>query len=337
MKMYKILFLNSMIMGTLITISAYSWLSMWMGLEINLLSIIPLMNKHKNIYPSESAMKYFITQTMVSSIMLFSIILMSNKSEFIPLNLEFSLILMLNSAILTKMGAAPFHFWFPEVMEGLNWINCFLILTWQKIAPMIIFMYNCNMMSFTTWIIIISSVIGSIMGLNQISLRKILTYSSINHISWMLASMLNSQMIWIIYFLIYSIISLNIVMIFFLWNIFFINQLINLINYNLLIKLTFNLNFLSLGGLPPFLGFFPKWMTIYTLNSNNFFMISLILIIFTLITLFYYLRITFSSFLILNEEFLKPLSIYMNNFILMFFNFISLFGLLICTQIFSFY
>nr|YP_009971747.1 NADH dehydrogenase subunit 2 [Cucujus mniszechi]QNG56457.1 NADH dehydrogenase subunit 2 [Cucujus mniszechi] len=337
MKMYKILFLNSMIMGTLITISAYSWMSMWMGLEINLLSIIPLLNKHKNIYPSESAMKYFITQTMASSIILFSVIMMSNKFEFIPQNLNFSLLLMMNSAILTKMGAAPFHFWFPEVMEGLNWFNCFLILTWQKIAPMIIYMYNCNMMNFTSWIIIISSVIGSIMGFNQISLRKILTYSSINHISWMLASMLNSQIIWLIYFLIYSIISFNIIIIFHKWNIFYINQLINIMNYNMMIKLTFNLNFLSLGGLPPFLGFLPKWMTIHNLISNNFFLLSLIMIIFTLLTLFYYLRITFSSILILNKEYTKNFSIHMNNFIILFSNIISLSGLLVCTQIFSFY
>nr|YP_006576004.1 NADH dehydrogenase subunit 2 [Cucujus clavipes]ACZ58542.1 NADH dehydrogenase subunit 2 [Cucujus clavipes] len=337
MKMYKIMFINSMIMGTLITISAYSWMSMWIGLEINLLSIIPLMNKYKNIFPSESAMKYFITQTMASSIMLFSIIMMSNKSEFIPQNLDFTLLLMMNSAILTKMGAAPFHFWFPEVMEGLNWFNCFLILTWQKIAPMIIFMYNCNLMIFTSWIIIISSLIGSILGLNQVSLRKILTYSSINHISWMLASMLNSQMIWLMYFLVYTIISFNIITIFYLWNIYFINQLINIMNYNLMIKLTFNLNFLSLGGLPPFLGFLPKWMTIHNLISNNFFIISLILIIFTLITLFYYLRISFSSMLIMNKENIKYSIITMNNFIIMFLNIISLSGLLVCTQIFSFY
>nr|YP_009971760.1 NADH dehydrogenase subunit 2 [Cucujus kempi]QNG56470.1 NADH dehydrogenase subunit 2 [Cucujus kempi] len=337
MKMYKILFLNSMIMGTLITISAYSWMSMWMGLEINLLSIIPLLNKHKNIYPSESAMKYFITQTMASSIILFSIIMMSNKFEFIPQNLNFSLLLMMNSAILTKMGAAPFHFWFPEVMEGLNWFNCFLILTWQKIAPMIIYMYNCNMMNFTSWIIIISSMIGSIMGFNQISLRKILTYSSINHISWMLASMLNSQIIWSIYFLIYSIISFNIIIIFHKWNIFYINQLINIMNYDMMIKLTFNLNFLSLGGLPPFLGFLPKWMTVQNLISNNFFLLSLIMIIFTLLTLFYYLRISFSSILILNKEHTKIFDIRLNNFIILSSNIITLSGLLICTQIFSFY
>nr|ARH54247.1 NADH dehydrogenase subunit 2 [Cucujus haematodes] len=331
------MFINSMIMGTLITISAYSWMSMWIGLEINLLSIIPLMNKYKNVFPSESAMKYFITQTMASMIMLFSIIMMSNKSEFIPQNLDFTLLLMMNSAILTKMGAAPFHFWFPEVMEGLNWFNCFLILTWQKIAPMIIFMYNCNLMVFTSWIIIISSLIGSILGLNQISLRKILTYSSINHISWMLASMLNSQMIWLMYFIVYTIISFNIIMIFYLWNIYFINQLINIMNYNLMIKLTFNLNFLSLGGLPPFLGFLPKWMTIHNLISNNFFIISLILIIFTLITLFYYLRISFSSMLIMNKENIKYIPITMDNFIIMFLNIVSLSGLLVCTQIFSFY
>nr|YP_002265562.1 NADH dehydrogenase subunit 2 [Priasilpha obscura]ACF35108.1 NADH dehydrogenase subunit 2 [Priasilpha obscura] len=332
---YKILFINSMILGTMMTISSYSWLSMWMGLEINLLSLIPLMSNPKSIYPSESALKYFITQTMASTILLFSIILLMNKTEFIPMNSNNSLLMIMNSAILTKMGAAPFHFWFPEVMEGLNWMNCLIILTWQKIAPMIIFMYNIKMTIFLSSIIIISSIISGIMGINQISLRKILTYSSINHIGWMLASMMMFQSIWIIYFLIYSFISMNIIFIFNKLKIFYLNQLFNKMNNKKLIKFFFMMNFLSLGGLPPFLGFLPKWLTINNLVINNFYMISLVLIILTLMTLFFYLRITFSTMILYSSE--NTLNqIKINKFMIYFFNSINLFGLLTCTLMFNF-
>nr|WNN64240.1 NADH dehydrogenase subunit 2 [Ceresium sinicum ornaticolle] len=336
MKFSKILFFNTMMIGTLIAISSYSWLSMWMGLEINLISIIPLMNSPSNLYPSESALKYFITQALASSVLLFSIILIMNKTEFIPQNSNYFLTLMMNSALLTKMGAAPFHAWFPEVMEGLNWENCLILLTWQKIAPMVLVMYNLKVELFLTWIIISSTIIGSIIGINQTSLRKIMAYSSINHISWMMASMLNSQTIWMIYFLIYTIISLNIIVIFSKLNLFYLSQLTNSMKQNKMIKLLFMMNFLSLGGIPPFLGFFPKWLTINNLIQNNYFLMSLILIVFTLITLFYYLRITFSTLVINSSEILikTPEKL---PFTVIFLNFASLSGMILCTLIFNLY
>nr|YP_010137187.1 NADH dehydrogenase subunit 2 [Apriona germarii]QWM97259.1 NADH dehydrogenase subunit 2 [Apriona germarii] len=332
--LYKILFFITLIFGSLIAISSYSWLSMWMGLEINLLSIIPLLSNSKNLYPSEAALKYFITQTLASSILLFSIILALNLKEYFSENMIF-LNMILNSALLTKIGAAPFHAWFPEVLEGLNWMNSLLMLTWQKLAPMVLIFYNCKLSSFFLSIILLSTIISGILGLNQMSLRKIMAYSSINHISWMLASMMNSQYIWLIYFIIYSVISLNIILILNLNQIFYLNQLFNSLNSMKMMKLIFMFNFFSLGGLPPFLGFFPKWLVINNLVQHNFFLLSFFLIIFTLITLFFYLRITFSTFVINSNEVLIFTPIKMN-YLIMFFNFLSLSGLLICTLIFNY-
>nr|AXS65891.1 NADH dehydrogenase subunit 2 [Tenebrionoidea sp. 12 KM-2017] len=328
------IFFNSMILGTMISISSYSWMGMWMGLEINLLSIIPLFNSAKNMFSSESSLKYFITQAMASLILLFSIILMLSITEFITPKMNFSLLMMLNSALFTKLGAAPFHFWFPEVMEGLNWMNSLILLTWQKIAPMILIMNNkLNNLYFFS-IILISLMMSGLMGLNQISLRKILTFSSINHIAWMLSCMLISYSVWMIYFMIYSIITFNIIMIFYYSNSFFLKQLINSLNYNKLIKFSFMINFMSLGGLPPFIGFFPKWMSINYLINNNYYFLSFILIIFTLIMLFIYIRIIFSSLIMtFNENKLKLPKI--NNLMLIFINFFSLNSLIICTMIFN--
>nr|QIV24562.1 NADH dehydrogenase subunit 2 [Phaolus metallicus] len=335
-KSYKMMFLTTLIIGTLIAISSYSWMSMWIGLEINLLSIIPLLSDPKNLYPSESALKYFVTQTLASAIILFSIITTLNLSESTSQDFNFPSVLIMNSALLTKMGAAPFHAWFPEVMEGLSWMNCLIMLTWQKVAPMIILFYNSKTTLFLSSIVIISSVVSGIMGLNQISMRKILAYSSINHIGWMIASMLSPQAIWVVYFLIYSLITFNIVIILDKLNIFYLKQLYNSINQNKKVKFFFILNFLSLGGLPPFLGFFPKWLTINFLVQNNFIGLSLILIVFTLVTLYFYLRITFSSMLIYSQEMLitqtKP-----KMFLIYASNFVTLVGLLACTLIFNLY
>nr|QZI85899.1 NADH dehydrogenase subunit 2 [Aromia bungii] len=332
---FKLLFLSTLVMGTLVAVSSYSWLSMWMGLEINLLSIIPILSNSKSMLSSESALKYFITQAMASSILLFSIIMMMNSNDFLPQNFNYLFSMIMNSALLTKVGAAPFHIWFPEVMEGLSWMNCLIMLTWQKVAPMIILMYNSKMITFLSLIIIISSLIGGIMGINQISLRKIMAYSSINHIGWMIASMVSSINIWTIYFLIYSLISINIILIFNKLNIFFLKQMFSSSNPNKTMKFFLIMNFLSLGGLPPFLGFLPKWLTVNNLVINNFFFLSSCLIILTLITLFFYLRMTFTSMIMNSSE-----SIISNNkktlsFPVTALNFISLSGLTLSPLIIS--
>nr|QNJ33237.1 NADH dehydrogenase subunit 2 [Cnemoplites edulis] len=334
MKFYKLLFMSSLMMGSLIAISSYSWLSMWVGLEINLISIIPLLSDSNNLYPSESALKYFITQAMASTILLFAIVTSINLNDFIFYEPNLYMSMILNSAILTKMGAAPFHAWFPEVMEGLDWMNGLIMLTWQKLAPMVILMYSMHMTMFLSAVIVFSTIISGILGLNQISLRKILAYSSINHISWMISSMLNSKEIWLMYFIIYSIITINIVILFYFTNTFLLKQLFNSFNQNKTLKFFFVMNFLSLGGLPPFLGFFPKWLTINNLVENNFLTLSVILITSTLVTLYFYLRVAFSTLLINSSEMIiktpQP-----KMFIIVFSNFISLAGLIACTLLFS--
>nr|APX39666.1 NADH dehydrogenase subunit 2 [Gonioctena olivacea] len=328
------LFFNSMILGTLITISAYSWFSMWIGLEINLLSIIPLLKSPSSLYPSEASMKYFITQSLASTVLLFSVIMMSNLNEFMSQNSSFFLSMMLNSALLMKIGAAPFHNWFPEVMEGLNWNNSLILLTWQKIAPMILLTYNFQMTNFFVFVIISSSIVSGILGMNQISLRKILAYSSINHMAWMIASMMFFEAIWTVYFLVYSMITINIVFMFKYLNIFQFKQLMNSLNSGKIFKLFFILNFFSLGGLPPFLGFLPKWLVINNLVEHDFYLLSLILIVFTLLPLYFYMRMTFSTLMFSNNETLLKISNKVN-FKIVLLNLFSLMGLFICTSIFN--
>nr|AML25536.1 NADH dehydrogenase subunit 2 [Staphylinidae sp. BMNH 1274704] len=333
MMFYKIIFIFCLMIGSLISISSSTWMGMWMGLEINLLSIIPLMNNKKNIYSSEASMKYFITQALASTIIMFSIISMSKINSLIWLNN--SMMLIFNSALLTKMGAAPFHFWFPEVMEGLSWINCLILLTWQKLAPMILVMYNMNYPMFFSMIICLSLLISGILGINQISLRKIMAYSSINHIGWMISSMFFINSLWMYYFLIYSIISMNLIFMFNLFNIFFIKQLISLNSFNFINKFIFIFNFMSLGGLPPFLGFMPKWMTIQNLIMQKFYFISLIMTSLTLITLFFYIRITYSTLMFNTNEFNFKIKNFYNSNLLMLFNSITIMGLIICTSLFN--
>nr|YP_004222189.1 NADH dehydrogenase subunit 2 [Apochrysa matsumurae]BAJ61134.1 NADH dehydrogenase subunit 2 [Apochrysa matsumurae] len=320
-------FLTTLILGSLISISSNNWMGAWMGLEINLLSFIPLMNNLKNSMSTEASLKYFLVQALASAILLFSVVIMSLFNN-IFMNLLNNIDLfnfLMNSSLFMKMGVAPFHFWFPEVIEGMNWMISIILMTWQKLAPMILLSY-CISFFYLNFIILFSIFIGSMGGLNQISLRKIMAYSSINHMGWMLSSFLISNYYWLIYFLIYCFLSISVIFNFMKYNIHYLSQTFNLMKFSPILKFIIFCNFLSLGGLPPFSGFFPKWIIIQ--NLNNYFLITMMVCL-TLITLFYYLRVTYSAFMI-NYSISKwsiTISDSKNSLI---FNFFSLFGLFFC-------
>nr|QBF01219.1 NADH dehydrogenase subunit 2 [Stegana xui] len=293
----KILFLMIMMSGTLVTITSNSWLGAWMGLEINLLSFIPLMSDNNNLASTEASLKYFLVQAMASTILLFAIILMMLKNNInyeIDASFISSIIL---SSLLLKSGAAPFHFWFPNIMEGLSWMNCLLVMTWQKIAPlMLIYHVNIKMLLFTS--IILSVIVGSLGGLNQSSLRKLMAFSSINHLGWMLMALNSNETIWLIYFSMYFFLSFTLTFMFNNFKMFHFNQMFTLFFNSKILKFILFMNFLSLGGLPPFLGFLPKWLVIQQLSMDNQYFMLMILMMSTLITLFFYLRICYSAFML---------------------------------------
>nr|YP_009937346.1 NADH dehydrogenase subunit 2 [Trigonopterus selaruensis]QNT26817.1 NADH dehydrogenase subunit 2 [Trigonopterus selaruensis] len=292
--LYKILFFNLLISSTLISISTLSWFTAWIGLEMNLLAILALMKTTENKFSAEATIKYFIVQAMASSLLLFSIVIFSCLNL---LNFQISLMpsLLIGSTLILKMGAAPLHFWLPEVTAGLSWNLVFLILTWQKIAPFILLSYTMKSTIFFTLVIIFSSFISSIQGINQICLRKIMAFSSINHMGWMLSALMSSLNLWYYYFLIYSLMNMNILYFFNKYHLIYMPQYNKMFIANKTLKFLFAMNFLSLGGLPPFIGFYPKWLTIDFLVNNNFFWLSFTLSILTLGTLYFYSRLIFPA------------------------------------------
>nr|QWY25993.1 NADH dehydrogenase subunit 2 [Morphostenophanes yunnanus] len=300
--MHRIVFINTMVMGTLLTVSSYSWLTMWLGLEINLLSIVPIFMQKNNMLSTEAAMKYFITQTMASTALLAAVIVLLMENEFIFPQMNLALNLMMNSALLTKAGAAPFHFWLPEVIEGLSWNNTLITLTWQKIAPMIMLTTNSISNFLLTASIMFSLLASTLSAFNQISLRKIMALSSINHIAWMLATMMISLSTWVSYFLVYSLINLNIVLTFKATKTFYTTQLNNFVNKNKMTKMSLMLQFMSLGGLPPFIGFLPKWLVINWMTKNSMIAITLIMVLATLVMLFIYMRMVMPSLIMATTE-----------------------------------
>nr|AJM70189.1 NADH dehydrogenase subunit 2 [Alpheus lobidens] len=294
----RITFGLSLTLGIIIATSSNSWFTSWLGLELNLLSFIPIISSSFNSYSSEAALKYFLIQALGSTIILIS------ASSMWLFTANPSLLIL--SALLLKMGAAPVHFWFPLIMQGVSWMHCIILMTLQKIAPLVLVSYT-TVSPISTLMIQVSSclsaLVGAIGGLNQTLLRKILAYSSINHMGWMLASILLSSDVFFTYILIYSIVSSSVVLLLNSNQIFHFKQMSSI--YNMKTKTASFMSLFSLGGLPPFLGFIPKLLVITLLANSNLIMWLLLLLSGSLITLFYYTRIVLTA-LTLSSPKLKP-------------------------------
>nr|QXT44102.1 NADH dehydrogenase subunit 2 [Alyscotermes sp. CAM159] len=286
----------------LVSVSSNSWLGAWMGLEINLMSFIPLMSNVKNMYNTEASLKYFIVQVLASATLLFMVVMKTLMEDLFSFESNSYTPMIICTPLLLKSGAAPLHWWFPGVMEGLSWENCALLMTIQKAAPLMLMSYLIEMNIFTMMIIMLSTIVGSIGGLNQTSMRKILTYSSINHTGWMLIALTASENLWMVYFMVYSTLALTVVSAIKLSGVSFINQTMMTNKETTLMKFMMFTSLLSLGGLPPFLGFLPKWIVIQAMIMNNMAPLAVLVVVTSLITLYYYLKISYSSFMMLNTE-----------------------------------
>nr|YP_009115098.1 NADH dehydrogenase subunit 2 [Nasutitermes corniger]AIZ68284.1 NADH dehydrogenase subunit 2 [Nasutitermes corniger] len=333
----KILLLSTLVGGVLVSVSSNSWLGAWMGLEINLMSFIPLMSNVKNMYNTEASLKYFIVQVLASATLLFMVVMKTLTEDLFTFESSTYTPMIICTPLLLKSGAAPLHWWFPGVMEGLSWENCALLMTVQKAAPLMLMSYLIEINAFTLSIILLSTIVGSIGGLNQTSMRKILTYSSINHTGWMLIALTTSENLWMVYFAIYSTLALTVVSAIKLSGVSFINQTMLTNKETTLMKFMMFTSLLSLGGLPPFLGFLPKWIVIQAMITNNMAPLATIVVVTSLITLYYYLKISYSSFMILNTEpkwnFKSHKTEATKNMTAVILSSISLTGMVVCTVI----
>nr|WPN89765.1 NADH dehydrogenase subunit 2 [Sinoscolia sp. 1 GYN-2023a] len=289
------MFLMTLIFSTMITINSSSWLNAWMGMEINLMSFIPLMMNKSKMKISSSMMIYFIIQASASSMLLMLIIMTKIQFNFIKMNL---INIMIQLSLLVKLGAAPLHWWMPKILINLNWMNCFILLTWQKIAPLfLLIMTNNNFMIYL--MSMFSTYMGALLGMNQTSIKLILMYSSINHLGWMLMLInLNIKML-MIYFLIYMVTNYLICLMMNNFKFNYLNQLFKNNNQNMINKIMILSLFLSLSGLPPFLGFLPKILTLIIMINNKLIMESVLFIIMATISLSFYINPLISMFMIM--------------------------------------
>ena len=264
---------------TIIALSAHHWLIIWIALELNIISFIPIISSSSWFQESEAALKYLLFQALGSVLLLMGAI-----------NPICQLITLLG--LLIKRGVAPFHFWFPSVIKRIPWPTAALLITWQKVAPLrITLSFFPSIPDILIIVGLIRAIIGALGGLNQTHLRSLLAYSSIGHIGWIISAARVSPSIALLYLAIYIFISLPTIWVSFKAGVTQLKKTFGLIKQDY-IQILLPL-LLSLGGLPPMLGFIPKILVLSSIAPAP----RLILILASLINLSYYLNFLFIAYL----------------------------------------
>ncbi|NP_008472.4 NADH dehydrogenase subunit 2 (mitochondrion) [Canis lupus familiaris] len=294
-----IIIMATIMTGTMIVMLSSHWLLIWIGFEMNMLAIIPILMKKYNPRAMEASTKYFLTQATASMLLMMGVtinLLYSGQWVISKISNPIASIMM-TTALTMKLGLSPFHFWVPEVTQGITLMSGMILLTWQKIAPMsILYQISPSINTNLLMLMALTSVlVGGWGGLNQTQLRKIMAYSSIAHMGWMAAIITYNPTMMVLNLTLYILMTLSTFMLFMLNSSTTTLSLSHMWNKFPLITSMILILMLSLGGLPPLSGFIPKWMIIQELTKNNMIIIPTLMAITALLNLYFYLRLTYST------------------------------------------
>nr|AUO30064.1 NADH dehydrogenase subunit 2 [Brachypteryx montana] len=295
----KLIFTTSLLLGTTITISSNHWIMAWTGLEINTLAILPLISKSHHPRAIEAATKYFLTQATASTLILFSSMTnawQTGQWDITQLTCPTSC-LILTTAIAMKLGLVPFHFWFPEVIQGTSLITGLLLSTAMKLPPMALFFMTSQSLNPTllTTMAILSAALAGWMGLNQTQIRKILAFSSISHLGWMTIIINYSPKLALLNFYLYVLMTTAVFLTLNSINTLKLSTLMTAWTKTPALSAALMLTLLSLAGLPPLTGFLPKWLIIQELTKQEMAPAATIMALLSLLSLFFYLRLTYCA------------------------------------------
>nr|AAT37311.1 NADH dehydrogenase subunit 2 [Desmognathus fuscus] len=288
--------ISSLSAGTIITFISNHWFLAWIGLELNTLAIIPIMSKMHHPRSTEAAIKYFLIQSMASALLLFATMLNAwYTGEWTIINMQTQTpLLLLTTALMIKLAVAPFHMWLPDIIQGLDLMTCLILSTWQKLAPMTLMIQVSSEINTTLLMFLgmLSLLIGGWGGLNQTQLRKMMAYSSIAHLGWMMIVMSYSPNLTLLNLLMYLLLTTSMFLMMMKLLSTNINKMASSWMKNLSLTSTMTIILMSLGGLPPLSGFMPKWLILEEIIKQNI-PLAVMAAMSTLLSLFFYLRLSY--------------------------------------------
>lgn len=312
------------VIGYMVAISAKDLLVLFMGLELGSLpSYIMAGFLREKLKSSEAGLKYFVLGSVSSAIMLFGISLIYGFTGYISYqSIYYSVIEVSNIGVIVgismviisllfKMSIAPFHIWTPDVYEGAPTISVAIFSSLHKISIIAIFVAFISMIfgkyaiSFNMIfkvLAILSLVIGALGGLMQKSLKRLMAYSTILNMGYVLLAIIADIYIgfwrqaFFVYVIIYSISVVSLLLI--IKSIYgdksddiALSNLAGLTKNNKFLSFSLVILLSSMMGIPPLAGFFAKYYVLYNLISLDEYMLTVIAILASVIAAFYYLRI----------------------------------------------
>nr|YP_010624539.1 NADH dehydrogenase subunit 2 [Charadrius leschenaultii]WBF99169.1 NADH dehydrogenase subunit 2 [Charadrius leschenaultii]WBF99182.1 NADH dehydrogenase subunit 2 [Charadrius mongolus] len=295
----KLISFLSLLLGTTITISSNHWMMAWTGLEINTLAIIPLISKSHHPRAIEASIKYFLVQAAASALVLFASMTnawTTGQWDITQLTHPMAC-LLLTTAIAIKLGLVPFHFWFPEVLQGSPLTTALLLSTMMKFPPITLFFLTSHSLNSTLLVTlaIASAAVGGWMGLNQTQIRKILAFSSISHLGWMTIIIIYNPKLTLMTFYLYSLMTATVFLTLNTIKTTKMSTMMTSWTKTPMLNATLMLTLLSLAGLPPLTGFLPKWLIIQELTKQEMTTAATIITMLSLLGLFFYLRLAYYS------------------------------------------
>nr|UMB50206.1 NADH dehydrogenase subunit 2 [Atopodontus adriaensi] len=298
--------LSSLGLGTTLTFMSSHWLLAWMGLEINTLAILPLMAQHHHPRAAEATTKYFLTQATAAATILFASTInawATGEWNITCLTHPVATTLAM-MALALKIGLAPMHFWMPPVMQGLDLPTGLIMATWQKLAPfaLILQITQNTHPQLPAALGLLSVFIGGWGGLNQTQLRKILAYSSIAHLGWMIIIAQLKPQLTILTLALYILMTSATFLTFKLISATKISTLATSWSKTPTLTIMTALAMLSLGGLPPLTGFMPKWLILQELTIQGLPLAATIMALSALLSLYFYLRLCYAMTLTMSPS-----------------------------------
>nr|APC45381.1 NADH dehydrogenase subunit II [Cinnyris loveridgei]QXO33489.1 NADH dehydrogenase subunit 2 [Cinnyris loveridgei] len=295
----KLVFITSLFLGTTITMTSNHWVLAWTGLEINTLAILPLISKSHHPRAIEAATKYFLTQAAASTLVLFSSMTnawYTGQWDITQLTHPTSC-LILTSAISMKLGLVPFHFWFPEVLQGSPLTTGLLLSTVMKLPPLTLLYLTAPSLNPTVLVTmaILSAALGGWMGLNQTQIRKIMAFSSISHLGWMAIILTYDPKLTLLNFYLYSVMTAAVFLTLNAIKALKLSTLMTAWTKTPSLNAMLLLTLLSLAGLPPLTGFLPKWLIIQELTKQDMALTATMIALLSLLSLFFYLRLAYCT------------------------------------------
>lgn len=335
--------------GASFLVSSTDLVSLYLAIELQSFAVYILAALYRNNESATAAgLKYFLLGALSSALILLgssliygytgltnldaisSLLSVSTPSDSVTQGVVLGLVIM-TVGFLFKIASAPFHNWAPDVYDGVPTI----VTTWLAVMPKIsIFVLLLTLNSLTeglglsfgditvnVWQALLlvcslfSLIIGTVVGLAQFRIKRLLAYSTISHVGFMLLALAVSGQesidAFLFYLIQYSLTSLNgfLILLAFGYLIFaqkssagraehssagdvqFISQLAGQFRQNPVLALSMIICLFSMAGIPPLMGFFAKYAVLYTAIHNGYYFISLVGILASVVSAAYYLRV----------------------------------------------